>query len=91
LASIAARSSATPYFKLAPGFADKNAAYELDRAKASGASTQAIEEKTRQMRQFKEMWDQPLMNAAVSFVEPSPIGLVVTLISAAVLRRKGGD
>ena len=77
------------YFKLAPGFADKYGAYEVERTRASGASQQAIDEKARQMRQFKEMLDQPLMNAAVTFVEPFPIGLAVTLISAAVLRRKG--
>jgi hypothetical protein len=34
------------------------------------------------------MYDNPLLNAAMTFVEPFPIGLVITLISAAVLRRK---
>lgn len=30
----------------------------------------------------------PLFNAAITFVEPFPVGLLVTLISAGVLRRK---
>jgi hypothetical protein len=34
------------------------------------------------------MYDNPLLNAAMTFLEPFPIGLVITLVSAAVLRRK---
>jgi hypothetical protein len=41
------------------------------------------------MKSFKQMLDNPLINAALTFTEPFPIGLLVTLISAAILRRKG--
>jgi len=75
------------YFKLAPGFADKYSAYAIEKARASGASQQKIDETARQMQQFKQMYDRPLVNAAITLVEPFPIGLAVTLISAAVLRR----
>jgi hypothetical protein len=77
------------YFKLWPGFADKYSAYAIEKARASGATQQAIDETARQMQMFKEMYDKPLINAAFTFVEPFPIGLLVTVISAAVLRRKG--
>ena len=30
----------------------------------------------------------PLMNSAMTFIEPFPVGLVVTLVSAAILRRR---
>jgi len=40
------------------------------------------------MQTFKEWYDNPLANAAITFLEPFPIGLAVTLISAAVLRRR---
>jgi hypothetical protein len=76
------------YFKLAPGFADKYSAYAIEKARASGASQQKIDETARQMQTFKQLYDRPLVNAAITFVEPFPIGLVVTLISAAVLRRR---
>jgi Protein of unknown function (DUF4199) len=76
------------YFKLAPGFADKYAAYAIERARASGASPQAVAETARQMQTFKEMYDRPLINAAITFLEPFPIGLVVSALSAAVLRKK---
>jgi hypothetical protein len=76
------------YFKLWPGFADKYTAYAIDKAKASGASQQKLDETTRQMAEMKKMLDRPLVNAAVTFIEPLPVGLIVTLISAGVLKKK---
>jgi len=35
--------------------------------------------------------DNPLTNAAITFTEPFPVGLIITLISAAVLRKKRPD
>jgi hypothetical protein len=34
------------------------------------------------------MYDKPLMNVALTFTEPFPIGLLVSVISAAVLRKQ---
>ena len=76
------------YFKLAPGFMDKYQAYAVERARASGASESEVQETARQMESFKKLYDNPLFNAAVTFLEPFPVGLVVTLISAAVLRKR---
>jgi uncharacterized protein DUF4199 len=76
------------YFKLAPGFADKFAAHAISKAKASGASQQAVDEVARQMQELKRMLDRPVINAAMTFMEPFPIGLVVALVSAGILRRK---
>ncbi len=42
------------------------------------------------MQTFKVMYDKPLFNAAITLLEPFPIGLAVTLISAAVLRKREG-
>jgi hypothetical protein len=76
------------YYKLAPGFMEKYSAYVIDTKRASGASQQEVEATTRQMAQFKEMYDKPWVNAALTFTEPFPIGLLVTLVSAGVLRKK---
>ena len=77
------------YFKLAPDFMDKYAAYALEHARASGATEQALQETARQMKDLRAMLDQPLMNALITFVEPFPV-VVVALVSAAVLRTKSG-
>ena len=37
---------------------------------------------------MKQMYDNPFVNAAISFVEPLPVGLIITLISSLVLRKK---
>lgn len=76
------------YFKFMPDFADKYAAHLVERAKASGASQEKIEQTKREMREFKEMYDNPARNVAVTFMEVFPIGLGVTLLSAAILRKK---
>jgi hypothetical protein len=34
------------------------------------------------------MYDNPLFNAAITFLEPFPIGLLITLISAFIFSRK---
>jgi hypothetical protein len=76
------------YYKFMPDFADKYAAHLVERAKASGASQQKIDETKRQAKQFKQMYDKPLFNVALTFMEVFPIGLVVTLLSAGILRKK---
>jgi hypothetical protein len=76
------------YFKFMPDFGDKYASYEIEKAKAAGASQQAINAKVQEMKGLKAQLDNPIINAAMTFTEPFPVGLLVTLISAAVLRKK---
>jgi hypothetical protein len=76
------------YFKFMPDFADKYAARMVERAKASGATQQQIDQKVQEAKQFKEMYKNPVYNVAMTFLEPFPVGLAVTLLSAAILRRK---
>lgn len=77
------------YFKLRPDFVEKYSAYIVEHVKASGASQQEVAAKVQQMESFKVAYDKPWINVAMTFVEPFPIGLLVTVISAAVLRKKG--
>ena len=76
------------YFKFMPDFADKYASYAVEKARSSGASQQTIDATMEQMKSFKAMYANPFINAAMTFVEPFPVGLIVTLISAAFLRKK---
>ena len=78
------------YFKIMPDFADKYAAHAISDMRAKGASDAAIAAKKVEMEKMKTMLNNPLLNAAMTFIEPFPVGLVVTLISAAVLRRRKG-
>lgn len=76
------------YFNFLPDFADKYTAYMVEKAKASGASQQAIEATMQEMKNMKAMLDNPLIHAAMTFIEPFPVGLIITTISAAILRKK---
>jgi Protein of unknown function (DUF4199) len=76
------------YFKWLPGFADKYATYAVEKVRASGASATEVTATVQQMQDFKRMYDNPWINAAMTFMEPFPIGVLVTVVSAAVLRRR---
>jgi hypothetical protein len=76
------------YFKLMPDFVDKYAAHAIAKAQAAGASPARLAEIAKQMRDFRTLYDNPWLNAAITFVEPFPIFLGATIISAAVLRKR---
>lgn len=76
------------YFKVMPDFVDKYAARTIDAMREKGESTTAIAAKQKDMEKFKEMYKNPLINAAITFIEPFPVGLIVTLVSATILRKQ---
>ena len=76
------------YFKLAPDFGAKFQAYTIDKMKRDGATQEKIDETLGQFRRFKEFYDIPLINAAITLIEPLPIGVLISLISAGILRRR---
>ena len=76
------------YFNFMPDFADKYAAHAVQDMRQKGATDAAIAAKKVEMEKMKAMLRNPLMNAAMTFIEPFPVGLLMTLISAAILRRR---
>ena len=76
------------YFNFLPDFGDKYAAYVIEKARAAGASPEEIAKQTEDMRKFKQMYDKPLYNAAFTFLEPLPVGIPMTLISALILKKR---
>jgi hypothetical protein len=71
-----------------PDFAEKYVAYLVEDKRRNGASEAELEDTRKQGAEMKAMLDDPLTNAAVTFTEPFPVGLLITLISAAVLKTK---
>jgi hypothetical protein len=76
------------YFFFIPDFMDKYAVHEIGKLKANGASQIKIDEKTKEMADFARMYKNPFFNAMMTYIEVLPVGLVVTLISSLVLKRK---
>jgi hypothetical protein len=76
------------YYKFTPDFGDKYAAYAVEQTRKSGATQAQIDAKQREMNEFVESYKNPFINASYTFLEPLPVGVLLTLISAALLRRK---
>ena len=72
-------------------FMEKYAAYVAEQARASGASQEAIQVQLREIGKYKALYENPLFNVAVTFSEPLPVGLVISLISAAILKKGNPD
>lgn len=79
------------YFNFMPDFADKYAAHMIEKERAAGATEAQLEATRQEMRWFREMYDKPLFNAALTLLEPLPVGVLISLISAGVLRRGRQD
>lgn len=62
-------------------------AQSIEDMRASGASTTEIAKYTKDMAAFSEQYKDPLYRMAVTLTEIAPVGLLVSLISAALLRK----
>jgi Protein of unknown function (DUF4199) len=71
-----------------PDFFDKYAAHVVEQVRNSGAGEAAVQAKVQEMKRFKELYENPFFNAAMTFLEPLPVGLIMTLISAIILRKR---
>ena len=76
------------YWNFMPDFVEKFSKHAIDQVIASGASTEVVAAKMKEMKDFAVMYNNPLINVAFTFLEPFPVGLLISLISAAILRRK---
>ncbi|MEO6759736.1 MAG: DUF4199 domain-containing protein, partial [Saprospiraceae bacterium] len=71
-----------------PDFMAKFVDHSLAKLQASGADPAEIERQTATMRQYQEMYKNPLLKFGLTFLEPFPVGLLVALLSALILRKK---
>jgi len=71
-----------------PDFMVKYSAAIIQKMQAAGASEAAIQAITIDLQKSTESYNNPLVRIPMTFMEPFPVGLLITLISAAVLRRK---
>ena len=75
------------FYWFAPDFIEKYSAYMVEKAREAGATEQELAAKAAEWARYREMYKNPLINAGMTLIEVFPVGLVVTLISAAILRR----
>jgi len=80
------------YFGFKSDFMIKYQEHQMATARAKGATQAELEIKAAENKRNAEMYNNPVINAAITILEPLPPGLIVALISAAALsrRRKNG-
>ena len=74
--------------KLAPDFGEKFQAHMVEEARASGGTPEEVQAKVAKIERNMELYQNPAINLAISFLEPLPVGLVLALISAGILSRR---
>lgn len=68
-------------------FTDQYTVYQMKQYEAEGLSPAEISLKKEEMDKWMELYKNPLIMAGFTFMEIFPVGLVVALISAAVLHK----
>lgn len=71
-----------------PDFGEKYSAHMLEEARKAGATAAELATRAEEMARFWEMYQNPLVNIAFTFLEPLPVGLLMTLVTAFVMSRR---
>ena len=73
---------------LAPDFSDKMWQHYIDNAKNESQNEAELNAAVQQVETWKEWYKNPLLRFALMLMEIVPVGIVITIISAAILRKK---
>ena len=76
------------YFNFMPHFMDGYFAAQIRQIKSAGLDPATTAARVAAIQHSQQLYQNPIVNMAYTFMEPLPVGLVITLISAAILRRK---
>lgn len=76
------------YFGIAPDYVERFQEHMMAQARSGGGSPEAVQARVAEMERFMVLYRNPAFNAAVTLLEPLPVGLVFALVTAGVLGRK---
>lgn len=76
------------FFQLDPSMADKMTTAAVESIKAKGLTAAETAKQTAEIEKFMQDYRQPLMNTAITFLEPLPVGLLINLVTAFALSRR---
>jgi hypothetical protein len=76
------------YFNFMPHFMDSYFAAQIHQVQSSGLDPATTAAQVAAIERSQQLYQNPFVNMAYTFIEPLPVGLLITLLSAAVLRRK---
>jgi Protein of unknown function (DUF4199) len=76
------------YYNFFPTFMDDYSKACIQKAQNSSATQAEMAKTVESMNQMKEWYKNPFLIFALTIMEPTPVGLLVSLVSALVLRKK---
>jgi hypothetical protein len=76
------------YQYIYPDFMEMYAAQTIENMKADGAPATEIKQTATEMAKFKEDYKNPVYRAAVTYTEILPLGILASILAAAILRRQ---
>jgi Protein of unknown function (DUF4199) len=76
------------YFNFMPHFMDSYFAAQIHKVQSSGLDPATAAARVAAIQRSQQLYQNPFVNMAYTFIEPLPVGLIMTLVSAAILRRK---
>ena len=77
------------YHQFLQDFGDRYAAHVIEGVRKSGKPAAEIEQEVQKMNDMMTLYkNNILFNVAITFLEPLPVGLIMTLISALILRKR---
>ena len=76
------------YFNFIPHFMDSYFAAQIHKVQSSGLAPATTAAQVAAIQRSQQLYQNPFVNMAYTFMEPLPVVLIITLISAAALRRK---
>jgi hypothetical protein len=76
------------YFNFMPHFMDSYFAAQIHQAETAGLDPATTTAKIAEIQRSQQLYQNPFVNMAYTFIEPFPVGLIISLISAAILRRR---
>ncbi|WP_116787296.1 DUF4199 domain-containing protein [Flavobacterium psychrotrophum] len=71
-----------------PDFMEQYSKAMLSQMAKDGKSATEIQATAAEMKGFAELYKNPFFNAAITYTEILPLGIVISLISALILKRK---
>lgn len=89
LASVVYAGGWETYLQTTDGnFMESYIEHYISKLKEKGTPQDEIDRTTAQMAALREMYKNPLVRFGMTLAEILPVGIIVTLLSAAILRRK---
>ncbi|WP_026705911.1 DUF4199 domain-containing protein [Flavobacterium soli] len=76
------------YYYFIPDFMDKYMDFVIRQGKEEGLTAAQLQVKMDEMEMYKEWYKSPILVILLTFSEILPLGIVIALISALILKRK---